>query len=70
MTKAIGKITTKKNLYCSICGCTHKRTVSVKIFSNTDEEIERAKQEATKRIRKEYTCRICKTIIKDVENAK
>ncbi len=67
---AIGQLKGKVTVYCSLCGDSHRRSLKVDIYENTPEAIEKAKAELTAKGNKEYTCRVCKNILKDVENAK
>lgn len=69
-TTAIGQLKSKVTVYCTVCGDSHRRSLKANVYENTPEGIEKAKAELTVKAKKEYTCRICKTIIKDVENAK
>jgi len=66
----IGQLKSKVTVYCTVCGQSHRRSLNVNVYENTPEEIEKAKAEIAVKAKKEYTCRICKTIIKDVKNAK
>lgn len=63
---AIGQLKTKKTVYCSVCSQSLNRNVSVLIFNNTPEEISKAKIELDIKANAEYTCKICKSILKDV----
>ena len=69
-TTAIGQLKSKVTVYCTVCGDSHRRNLKVNVYENTPEAIEKAKAELTAKAKKEYTCRICKTITKDLENAK
>lgn len=62
--EAIGQLQTKKTVYCEICGCSRVRNISVKVFENTEEKIESAKNKLREKANAKYICRICKTIIK------
>jgi hypothetical protein len=66
----IGQLKIKITVYCSVCGESHIRNLKSYVYENTPEEIEKLKAELTAKAKKEYTCRICKTIIIDIENAK
>ena len=70
MASAIGIIKLKRTVYCEVCGCSHTRTIKVKIYNNNEEEINAAKVEATKRAKKSYTCRVCKSIEKETKEMK
>ena len=63
---AIGKIQTKCTKCCTICMSSVKQTIAVKITEKTDEQINAAKAEISRRAKKPYTCRICKSIVKAV----
>ncbi|MFA5432898.1 MAG: hypothetical protein WC319_08510 [Candidatus Paceibacterota bacterium] len=69
-TTAIGQLKSKVTVYCTVCGQSNRRNLNVNVYENTPEKIEKASAEIAAKAKKEYTCRICKTIIKDVENAK
>lgn len=62
--KPIGQLKSKVTVYCTICGCNHKRNLKTNVYANTPEKIEEAKAELKVKADKEYTCRICKSIIK------
>jgi len=62
----IGQIKTSKTVYCEVCGCSHKRNVKAFVYENTTESINKAKVELTSKINKEYTCRICKSITREL----
>lgn len=64
-TTPIGQLKSKVTVYCTICGQSHRRSLKINIYENTPEEIEKAKEELTAKAKKEYTCRICKSIIND-----
>ena len=66
MSNPIGQLKSKVSVYCSVCGQKHTRILQTDIFKNTEEELEKAKVELQKKAIKEYTCRICKTIINQV----
>jgi hypothetical protein len=66
----IGQLKSKVTVYCTVCGQSHRRSLKVDVYENTPEEIEKAKVQLTAKANKDYTCRICKSIIKDVENGK
>jgi len=66
MPNPIGQIKSKVTVYCSVCGQKHTRILKSDIFENTEAEIEKVKTDLTEKAEKEYTCRICKTIIKEV----
>lgn len=63
-TQAIGQLKVKKTVYCTLCGCSNTRNIAENIFANTTEEIEKAKKQLTLKANKEYTCNICKSILK------
>lgn len=62
---AIGKLIIKKTVYCEICGAEYKRKMEAKVFNNTSEELKEVRLKLTKRAEAKYTCRICKSIVKD-----
>ena len=63
MGKAIGQLKSKVKVYCTICGCSHTRNLTVNIFNNNAEEIATAKLQILENSKKDYTCRICKSIL-------
>lgn len=68
--RPIGQLKSKVTVYCTVCGQSHTRNLKANVYENTPEAIEKVKAELTAKAKKEYTCRICKTITKDLENAK
>lgn len=68
--RPIGQLKSKAKVYCTVCGESHTRNLKAYVYENTPEAIEKAKAELTAKAKKEYTCRICKKITKDLENAK
>jgi hypothetical protein len=68
MTHVIGQLKAKSTAYCTICSCTNKRTITVNIYENSPEEIEKGKAEIKARAAKKYTCRICTSIIKSLND--
>lgn len=64
--KAIGQLKSKVTKHCTICGCSTRRNLTADVFENTPTEIERAKQEIKEKAAKKYTCRICKSIERDL----
>ena len=65
---AIGQLKAKSTAYCTICNCSSRRAITADIYENTASEIEKAKAEIKEKASKKYTCRICKSIIKDLKN--
>jgi len=63
---AIGQLKAKVTKHCSICGCSTRRNLTADVYENTPAEIERAKEEIKEKAAKNYTCRICKSIEKDL----
>ena len=63
---AIGKVKLKVTKHCTICGCSTRRSLNADVYENTPTEIERAKQEIKEKAAKKYTCRICKSIERDL----
>jgi type IV pilus biogenesis protein CpaD/CtpE len=63
---AIGQLKTKVTKHCTICGCSTKRNLTAQVYENNPTEIERAKQEIKEKADKKYTCRICKSIERDL----
>ena len=63
---AIGQLKSKVTKHCTTCGCSTKRNLTADVYENTPTEIERAKQEIKEKASKEYTCRICKSIERDL----
>lgn len=68
--RPIGQLKSKATVYCTVCGESHTRNLKAYVYENTPEVIEKAKAEITAKAKKKYTCRICKTITKDLENEK
>ena len=68
MKTAIGQLKTKVTKYCTVCGCSTKRNLIVLVYENTPEKIEEAKQEIKDKANQKYTCRICKSIEKDLRS--
>ena len=66
--KAIGQLKSKVTKQCTICGCSTRRNLTADVFENTPTEIERAKQEIKEKAAKKYTCRICKSIERDLSS--
>jgi hypothetical protein len=64
--KAIGQLKAKSTAYCTICGCSNHRTITANVYQNTPEEVEKAKAEIKEKASKKYTCKICKSIEKDL----
>lgn len=62
--RPIGQLKSKVTVYCTICGCDHRRSLKTNVYENAPEKIEEAKAKLKVRAAKEYTCRICKSIIK------
>ena len=63
---AIGQLKSKVTKHCTTCGRSTKRNLTAYVYENTSTEIERAKQEIKEKASKEYTCRICKSIERDL----
>ena len=63
---AIGQLKSKVTKHCTICGSSTRRKLIAEVYENTPTEIERAKQEIKDKAAKEYTCRICKSIARDL----
>jgi hypothetical protein len=63
---AIGQLKSKITKHCTICGCSTRRNLTACVYENTPTEIERAKQEIKEKAAKKYTCRICKSIERDL----
>jgi len=61
---AIGELKLKVTKYCTICGCSTKRILTENVYENNQIEIEKAKQNLKNKFSKEYTCRICQSILK------
>jgi hypothetical protein len=62
--EAIGVIKSKITVFCEICRDKRNRKIEVKIYHNTPQKIEEAKNEIKRRAAKKYTCKICKSILK------
>ena len=63
---AIGQVKAKSTAYCTLCGCVNRRTITANVYESTPEATERAKLEIKEKAAKVYTCRICKSIEKQV----
>jgi len=63
-TQPIGQLKSKKTVYCSICSQSLTRKATFLVYSQ--EEVEGAKKELTLKLNKEYTCKICSSIVKTV----
>jgi hypothetical protein len=61
-TQPIGQLKSKKTVYCAICSQSLIRKATVLIYSK--EEVESAKKELSFKLNKEYTCKICSSILK------
>lgn len=61
----VGVLKGKASINCSICSDTYIRRSKVNIYTGSNEEIEQAKQILSDRMNKKYTCKVCKSIIKD-----
>lgn len=66
MKNAIGLIKAKSTAYCTVCGCSTRRNLVAYVYENTPEQIEKAKAEISAKATKEYTCKICKSIINSI----
>jgi len=63
----IGQLKSKVTVYCTICNCSQKRNLKAYVYQNTLEKIQEAKNELKAKASKKYTCRICKSILKDAK---
>ena len=63
----IGQLKSKATVYCTLCACSQKRSLKANIYENTPEKIQEAKEELKAKASKKYTCRICKSILKDAK---
>lgn len=61
-TQPIGQLKTSKTVYCTICSQSLTRKASVLVYSQ--EEVEKAKSELKLKLSKDYTCRVCASILK------
>ena len=68
MKKPIGQLKTETMAYCTICNVSRKRKISANVYENIPAEIEKAKQEIKEKSAKKYTCRICKSIERDINS--
>lgn len=64
--KAIGKLKAKKTVTCTVCCGKLNRSVSVNIYENTEAEKQEASKKLIEKANAPYTCRICKSILKEV----
>ena len=62
----IGQLKSKITVHCTICGCSSNRSLKANVYENTPAKIEEAKSELKVKAEKEYTCRICKSIVKEL----
>ena len=62
--RPIGQLKSKVTVSCTFCGWNHRRYLKTNVYANTPEKIEEAKAELKVKASKDYTCRICKSIIK------
>tara|TARA_R100001244_G_C5077170_1_gene112928 strand:+ start:302 stop:517 length:216 start_codon:yes stop_codon:yes gene_type:complete len=67
-TNPIGQLKSKITVHCTVCGCSNRRTLKVDVYENTPEKIEEARNELKIKAAKKYTCRICKTITKELNS--
>lgn len=65
-TQPIGQLKAKKTVYCTVCSSSLLRKVSVNIYHNTPEYIAAGKVEISNKLSLDYTCKICKSILKQV----
>lgn len=63
MKTAIGILNVKTEKECSICG--HKRRFTYKKLVEKEEDLNGCREALAKKVNKEYTCNICKSILKD-----
>ena len=63
---AIGQLKSKVTKHCTTCGCSTRRNLVAYVYENTPEQIEKAKAEISAKAAKEYTCKICKSIINSI----
>ena len=63
---AIGQLKSKVTKHYTVCGCSTRRDLTANVYENTPTGIERAKQEIKEKAAKKYTCRICKSIERDL----
>lgn len=68
MKTVIGQLKSKVTKYCTVCGCPTRRSLVVFVYENTTEKIDAAKQEIKDKAAQKYTCRICKSIEKDLKS--
>jgi len=61
-TKPIGVLKAQNTVYCSVCGSSYTRKSQEFIYSK--EQIETTKEKLTVKLNAEYTCKICKSILK------
>jgi len=62
ISRPIGQLKSKVTVYCTVCGCNHRRSLKTNVYANTAEKIEESRAELKAKAAKEYTCRICKSI--------
>jgi len=64
--RPIGQLKSKVTVHCTVCGCSNKRNLKADVYENTPEKIDEAKKELKAKAEKKYTCRVCKTITKEL----
>jgi len=63
-TQPIGQLKSKKTVCCTICSQSLTRKATVLVYSK--DEVENAKKELALKLNKEYTCKVCVSIVKSV----
>jgi len=64
--RPIGQLKSKVTVYCETCGCSSKRNLKEFVYENTPKNIKEAKDKLKVKSEKKYSCRICKSIKKDL----
>jgi len=64
--RPIGQLKSKVTVYCDTCACSNRRNLKADVYENTPEKIEEAKKEINAKAAKKYTCRICKSIKREL----
>jgi hypothetical protein len=64
MTPAIGQLKAKKTVNCTVCTMSLTRNMKIYVYENSPEAIEKAKKELTLKLNKDYTCKVCASILK------
>jgi len=64
--RPLGQLKSKVTKHCTVCGCSTRRNITEYVYSKSPEAIQEAKNKIQAKANKEYTCRVCKSIKKDL----